>query len=147
MTKTVSLKELKELLRSDKGLKILFAVGAALILLTAIGGLLPKSGSGDGGKDGCTDFAGYEAALEKRLEDILSKIEGIGEVDVMVTLDTACETEYGRNADMISSVTAPKVRGVAVVCGGGDSITVKEKVINAVAGVLGIGVSHISVTR
>ena len=147
MIKTISLKELKELLRSDKGLKILFALGAALILLTAAGGLLPKSAGSDSGKESCTEFSEYEAALEKRLGDILSRIEGVGEVDVMVTLDTACETQYGRNADMISSVTAPKVRGVAVVCGGGDSITVREKVINAVAGVLGIGVSHISVTR
>lgn len=40
----------------------------------------------------------------------------------------------------------PRVRGVAVVCGGADSPTIKEKVVNTIAGVLDIGTSRIYVT-
>ena len=70
----------------------------------------------------------------------------VGEANVMVTLDTSEQTEYGKNADMLLSVTAPKVRGVIVVCEGGNSVSVKEKVIEAVTGVFGISSLRISVS-
>ncbi len=40
----------------------------------------------------------------------------------------------------------PKVRGVAVVCGGADDPIIREKVVNTIAGVLDIGTSRIYVT-
>ncbi len=40
----------------------------------------------------------------------------------------------------------PKVRGVAVICGGAENPAVKEKVVNAVAGVLCISSSRVYVT-
>ena len=48
---------------------------------------------------------------------------------------------------MLISVKAPQVRGVIVVCDGGDNIAVKEKVINAVSGVFGISTTRISVIK
>lgn len=44
------------------------------------------------------------------------------------------------------STVLPKVRGVAVVCGGAQDPTIKEKVVNTVSGVLGIGASRVYVT-
>ncbi|MBQ9383966.1 MAG: hypothetical protein IJT87_06990 [Ruminiclostridium sp.] len=142
--------EVKELLKTDKGVRVILAAGAVLILLIAFGGIF--TGSGSSGRSSkaavsVSDIGKCERELEQRLADILGEIEGVGNVRVMVTLDTSEQTEYGKNADMLISVTAPAVRGVIVVCDGGDSITVKEKVVNAVSGVFGINTLHISVTR
>ena len=150
MKTVIGLGELKELLKSDKAVKAVLFAGALLILFIAFGGLFgskTEKNSDISEETSAVDFTGYEQALEERLEKILSEIEGVGAVDVMVTLDTSEQNEYGKNAGMLLSVTAPRVRGVIVVCDGGDSITVKEKVMNAVSGVFGINSLHISVTR
>lgn len=144
MKAVIGFGELKELLRSDKTVRIILIAGAALILLIAFGGLTGGSRT-DTAEN--ADFTRYELELEKRLCSILSEIEGVGNVRVMVTLDMSEQTEYGKNADMLISVTAPKVRGVIVVCDGGDSVTVKEKVVNAVSGVFGVNTLRISVTK
>ncbi len=147
MKAIIGLGEIKELLKTDKAMKILLAAGAAIILLIALSGLFGKSAQKpDGAGNGVSDLAEYERGLEKRLTEILSRIGGVGEANVMVTLDTSEQTEYGKNADMLLSVTAPKVRGVIVVCEGGDSVSVREKVIEAVTGVFGISSLRISVS-
>ena len=120
MKAIIGLGEIKELLRSEKFIRVILIAGAALILLTALGGLFGKSS----GKDEANGFSAeglteYEHGLEKRLTEILSDIEGVGKASVMITLDTSERTEYGKSSDMLISVTAPKVRGVIVVCEGG----------------------------
>ena len=150
MKAIIGLGEIKELLKTDKAMKILLAAGAAIILLIALSGLFGLSGKKTGASQeasGITasELTEYEHGLEKRLTEILSHIGGVGEASVMVTLDTSGRTEYGKNADMLLSVTAPKVRGVIVVCDGGDSVSVKEKVVEAVTGVFGISSLRISV--
>lgn len=141
--------DIKELLKSSRGIKIAFIVGAALIIMIAFGGVFTGGSRKDTAAQINTadQLSEYENRLEQRLTDILSRIEGVGNVSVMVTLDTSGQTEYGRNADMLLSVTAPEVRGVIVVCDGGDSIAVKAKVYDAVSGVFGINSLHISVTK
>lgn len=149
MKAVIGFGELKELLRSDKGIKMILAAGALLILLIAFGGLFGKSGDKNTSEQtvSTADFEEYESRLEQRLAEILGEIEGVGNIKVMVTLDESSQTDYGKSADMLISVSAPKVRGVIVVCDGGDNITVKEKVINAVSGVCGINTLRISVSR
>ena len=149
MKAVIGFGEIKELIKSEKGIKLIFAAGLILILVIAFSGVFSGSRSKTAvtQRTAAEEFSEYESGLEKRLTEILSEIEGVGSVKVMVTLDTTEQTEYGKNADMLISVTAPKVRGVIVVCDGGDSITVKEKVIDAVSGVFGINTLHISVTR
>ncbi|MBR5088327.1 MAG: hypothetical protein IK093_02760 [Ruminiclostridium sp.] len=146
MKAIIGLGEIKELLKTDKAVKLLLIVGAALILFAALGGLLRR----DTGKSQNTsehDFSSYEQDLENRLCEILSAIDGVGDAKVMVTLDTSERTEYGKSADMQVEVTAPKVRGVIVVCDGGGSVAVRERVVNAVTGVFGISSLRISVAE
>ena len=150
MKAVIGFGEIKELLKSEKGIKIILAVGGLLILVIAFSGVFGRSGGSVRQQDTvgtAEELSEYESRLEQRLTDILSQIEGVGNVRVMVTLENTGQTEYGKNADMRIAVTAPEVRGVIVVCDGGDSITIKEKVINAVSGAFGINTLHISVTR
>lgn len=140
----LSLKELRGFLKDDKKLTVALIVGAALILFLSLSGL--KSGEAEAARP-YEDRSAYEAELEKRLTDILSEIEGIGELSVMVTLDTSEQTEYGKNEDMLLSVKMPQVRGVIVVCGGGDSVVVREKVVRAVTGVFAVSSTRVSVIK
>ena len=141
------LKDVGEIIKSDKSVKIILAAGAALMLLIAFGGFFGGSTKTEETGYSREKLAEYEARLEKRLSDILSEIKGIGKTEVMITLDGAEQTEYGKSKDMLISVKAPQVRGVIVVCEGGDNIAVKEKVINAVSGVFGISTTRISVIK
>lgn len=50
-------------------------------------------------------------------------------------------------AGLVRVVVQPKVRGVGVVCDGGDSMAVKNAVTQCVSAALGIGANCVSVTK
>ncbi|MCL2019284.1 MAG: hypothetical protein FWG70_05925 [Oscillospiraceae bacterium] len=130
MKKLTEIKSVSTLLKNDKAVKIIVAVGFALIFLIMFSDVL-----GDGEKKGTLTDSGTQAAdraeqLEEQLVRIISQIQGVGGVSVMVTLEDSA---------------TDKVRGVAVVCEGGEDIFVKQKVVETVSKVLGISTAKVSV--
>ena len=110
---------------------LLAAMGAALFLL---GGLL-------GGRERQnTDYAGY---LEERTRELCLSIDGVEEVAVFLTLDEARE-ESGMFGETKTGA-APAVRGIAVVCTGGESHRVRATVTDLLSAALGISSNRISV--
>ena len=96
-------------------------IAAALIL-----GILLMLFGGSGG----TSFAGNNtASLEKRVEELCARISGVSDVHVMITVDTDKDT----------------VRGVALVCTGGELPDVKLKLTNLLCALFEIPSSAISV--
>ena len=113
-----------------------------------------------------TDWSGYCRETEERLENILSAIDGVGEVRVMVTVSSTEEYIYAE-AEKISSdkaereiaavkadkgeealvkkVNVPQITGVVAVCSGGNSDRVREDVYRAVTAALGISSSRVYV--
>lgn len=107
----------------------------------------------------------YEKALCEQLENVISQIEGVGKVSIMITFEGTASNEYQTDIDksetdetqktviignkeaLIKSIENPRVAGVLVVCEGGDSLKVKEKVINAVSTVLNISSGRVYVTN
>ncbi len=111
----------------------------------------------------------YEESLENRLEALITNIDGVGECRVMVTLEkddykifakdsyeedsgnkyeyVIVETESGSDDGLVVNSIMPEVRGVAVVCEGGDSAVVKSAVISAVSSVLSVSSAEISVSK
>ncbi|MBQ8623489.1 MAG: hypothetical protein IJ424_03825 [Oscillospiraceae bacterium] len=103
----------------------------------------------------------FKESVEKQLEDIVSKIDGVGRVTVMVTVESTYSYEYvtdrsdsdlktvivGNKEALISKITNPKIVGVLIVCQGGDNVKVKEKIINAVSTVLDIPMSKVYVAK
>ncbi len=139
-------REIGKIFEKDKKYTLIIIAGAAIILLLA---LIP-SGSGKNENVGVLsgeELSKYERTLESRLTEILSEIENIGEIKVMVSLDASARTEYGKNADMLLEMKMPEVRGVIVVCSGGDDIIVCEKVVRAVTGVFAISSTRVSVMK
>ena len=115
------------------------------------------------------ETAKLERELERRLTELLAEIDGVSSPQVMVTMDRTSERVFAEESKIRSgsgenstestlalsgsgkealetSVILPKVRGVAVVCGGAEDIVIREKVVNTAARVLDIKVSQVYVT-
>ena len=79
------------------------------------------------------DF-GMAQTIEQRLSDILSKIRGAGDVDVMVTLSGGAETDEAR-----------QVLGVVVVAQGAKEMAVRMELTDAVRTALDIDAGQVAV--
>lgn len=62
---------------------------------------------GSGSKEQ-TGFREYEEAYQSQLRDILTKIVGVGEVEVLVTIDSSEEIQVERNTNETQQVTNEK---------------------------------------
>lgn len=119
----------------------------------------------------------YRTALEDSLERMISEIAGAGKCRVMITLDCSVEKVYAQNISfesdlyegknkqsdikeyvilksgtsaeggLLVSVIEPRVRGVAVVCEGGDSYLIKTAITDAVTSLFSIGGNKVSVAK
>ncbi len=132
------------------------------------------------GEDGVgyTKLAYYTTDAEKRLEEIISGIDGAGQTKVMITFESSFESVYANNAKIeengAESVSAlaktsekeivlagdrsgaetpvllkelcPRVKGVLVVCEGGDIESVSRGIKQAVAALFGISDGKIFVS-
>lgn len=108
--------------------------------------------------------------LETRLEEALSKIEGAGEVEVLLTQakggrtyyqtdtdqsgqddsrsTTVIVTDSGRNETGLILQTDPaEYRGAVVICQGANNAAVKLAIVEAVANATGLSSDKISVIK
>ena len=102
-------------------------------------------------------------SMEERLEDILRRIDGAGEVAVMLTeaggeeiiyqtdgeqADTVLVTDADRSEQgLVRTREPPTYRGAIVVSTGADSPTVRLALVEAVANVTGLGTDRITVLK
>ena len=106
------------------------------------------------------DVDTYTYTLEKKLEQTINLIDGVNNASVMITLESGNEYVYASDDTEVSQkhvivdnglvcVTEklPKIRGVAVVCDGGNSSAIKTKITELVCSVLGIYSNCIYVTE
>lgn len=117
------------------------------------------------------------ADIERRLSELLSKVEGAGQVSVMVYADTGSEqvpayndvqdTRNDERADgksleisetrqlalagtdepVILKVIIPQIKGVVVVAEGADDILIKAQLNNAVCTLLGIPEHRVQILK
>lgn len=89
----------KSLFAGEKGKKILIFGAAAVIVLLLLSSVThsTKNASSTERIEISEDAAKIEQTLEQRLEGLLGKIEGVGAVSVMVTLDRSSETLFEKD--------------------------------------------------
>lgn len=128
-----------------KLLTILFVAVIALLLFDVL------TQSKDGRRqivdmDGGTEYTEETLATmeERRLEEILSQMKGVGDTNVMITYQNEEEPDpvFSSNAN---SNKSRKVEGVIVAAEGAGDIIAKNNIINAVATVYNIPVSNVVV--
>ena len=128
---------------SDKRVvKAAVIVGIAAILLIGASSLFARSRS-----ERTADPAAYAERTENRLLEIVSQIDGVGDAKIFLTMDNSGENVYLKNSDTKTESIEPKVRGVVVVCEGGDNPLVVAHVMDAVTKALDISSDKVCVTK
>ncbi len=188
MFETKKLKDkTKSFFQNDKKVKILAAVLIAGIVLIALSEFWP-SGSRSKAKQDSQDTKAtqqYTQELEDKIKGIVGSISGVGDLKVLVTLESSEETVYaqetktsvdstqdamnqngktqlkesteqkyllvegedGKKQALVKTTKEPAVKGIVIVCEGGDRTAVKAEVIDAVTTALDISSSRVCVTK
>ena len=88
-------RELLAKVDKTKLIVILGAVGVLLIFLSSLGGKSKKGSSPSAGSSSAAvSQEAYVSQTQKDLTDILQKVQGVGRVEVMVTLERSSESQY-----------------------------------------------------
>ena len=103
-----------------------------------------------------------EQNISEELTRILSKIEGVGKVEVMLTLAVGEQAVYETDEDgdvviitdadrtesgLIHEIHGPIYQGAIVVCQGADRASVRLAIVEAVSNVTGLAFDRISVLK
>lgn len=165
MDRIKALQKIKELF--DK-----YKYAAAVLLLGLFLMLLPKP-SDNLKQPEIPEEPGATTNFADELEEILSKIEGVGKVDVLVTESSGAETIYQLNEDRDSTTDSESLRletviisgtdrgeyglvrqenppgylGALIVCEGADRPSVRLAVVEAVSGITGIPSDRVTVLK
>lgn len=113
----------------------------------------------------------YTLNLERRLAEIIEKMDGVSEVSVMITLERGIEHKYAKESSsanisgaggtdvfrlqtssdgdtqpILIATDSPIVKGVSVVCRGAEGTVMQNKIISLVASTLNLNRNQIYVT-
>ena len=102
----------------------------------------------------------YKNDLEVNLEHIIKSISGIDNVDVLITIESGSEYVYASddadtsekhvivdNSLVVVKKNLPIIKGVAVVCSGGNKTETKVKITELLCSVLDLSTTRIYVTE
>ena len=136
-----------------------------VVLLGVVLMLLPAGGKDAGEEESSPTRTQQIIDLSDQLEGILSQIQGVGKVQVMLTLKSGETIHYQTDVNgektetvilsgtdrvetgLILRSDPPEYRGAIVVCQGADSPAVRLSIIEAVSKVTGLGTDRISVLK
>ncbi|MGN0447541.1 MAG: stage III sporulation protein AG [Acutalibacteraceae bacterium] len=157
-------------LKNDKKALITVFIGLFGMLLILLSEL-PDIKKDDTSVKDMSNLTQSVKSLQNEVEDLLSKIDGAGKVDVLLTFEEGEEKIFAKNTEeksngqqenestqsyitvesgdgedgLLLKVIYPKVRGVAVVCTGGNDIRVKSEITALLSALFDIGSNRISV--
>lgn len=105
----------------------------AALLLVGFVLLIAGDSSGSSSSEALTD----EEKLEKRLEELCSSVDGVGQCKVMVSCTTVGKS-YGSSGTL-------KAESVVILCRGGGSEKVKRELTELMISLLGIGANRVKI--
>ncbi|MBR1749672.1 MAG: stage III sporulation protein AG [Ruminococcus sp.] len=175
------IKKLSDIIKRADRKKLIVFLGFAGMFLILLSELIPESSDNRSVVENIpsadlNDSDMYKSQLENELKGILSNISGVGDTQIMLTLDGTTEYIYaeeletdkdtsdtskkensrskivitekgGEKNALIKKIKKPQVMGVLIACSGGDDIHIKEQVIGAVSAVLGIPAGKVCVLK
>lgn len=169
---------INKLKNSPNKIRIAMVMGIAGMILIMISEIIPdkkRTPEPESKSETTSDEADtFRKSTENELRSLLEKIEGVGECEVMVSVEGTTEYVYAQNisrytdedADrksdkldeniviienssgrqaLVRRVIRPQISGVVVVCEGGGDIRVNERVLKAVSTALNISSGRVCV--
>ena len=140
-----------------------------LVLVVGLALLLIPTGKKEGSSSPIPTQAVQSIDMTTELTAILSQIQGVGKVQVLLTVATGAHTIYHSDENstdtsvrletviitdsqrneqaLVSQVVPPTYRGAIIVCQGADSPAVKLAIVEAVSRATGLGADSISVLK
>ncbi|MFY9382141.1 MAG: hypothetical protein WBI55_05445 [Eubacteriales bacterium] len=142
---------------------IVFLVAAGILLLAADLIFIRGSSDKNKGNISATVYTAYTEELERRVRDICDKVAGVSNVSVLLTLESSNEYVYAENSSgasvydylvingkdgeepvLIKEIYA-SVRGIAIVCDGGDSAKIKATLTELLSSAFNLPTNKISI--
>lgn len=167
------MEKLRDISKKPIFLKAAMAVGVLAIVLILIsdlsGGKDKKSEMSEENVPVAFGYSDvYADSMDTKLCEILTSIEGVGKAQVMLTVSSTEEYVYAETVKrgtsqaensyviidkgsqkeaLVKKVNNPTIKGVVIVCEGGDDPRVCEKIYKAVSTALDISTSKIYVAE
>ncbi len=170
---TDKFKALYEKIKKVKHIQIYIAIGLAVIIALIYFSTVfnkPKESSSTKDDNISKEFSSsleYVDYLENKLENVLTKVKGAGDVEVIITLEkgfeyvyvTEEETRTTSNGTTVTTSTVvlvdgqpvleeeiyPIISGLVVVASGADNINVKMNILSVIQTVIDIDNSKINI--
>ena len=164
---------------SDKTVKLITFIGIAAMILILLSELIPKSSdsvkeNAETAEKPVCSVSEYAAGTEKKLKELLSEIKGVGDAELILSVEGSEEYVYaeeletssekgekdssekyknklfisehnGSREAVVRKIINPRFNGALVICEGGGDPLVKERVIKAVSAALDLPTSKICV--
>ncbi|MBP3431743.1 MAG: hypothetical protein J6K39_02695 [Clostridia bacterium] len=167
------LKSFWEKLKSIKHIQIVLPLVIALVLCVIYFSFVGGAEDDNSQQNSTEEFSStveYVDILENKLCSVLSKISGVGETNVIITLESGFSYEYATDSETKTTVsggnettiktetlilvsnqpvvvkeTYPVIKGVVVVAKGAEDFSVKMNIMQAVETVLEIDSKNITI--
>ena len=172
----MEIQNLIDKIRQDKKLMFIFILGfIGVLMLVFMNSYSKKESAKNITEAETTSIVGstydMEKLLEKKLEDVISEINGAGKTKAVVSVSSSGEYVYAKNvkkendndsvsedseiviyesqngtdAGLVISIRSPDIIGVAIICEGGESSVVKAEITKLVTSLFGIGSDRVYV--
>ncbi len=157
-------------LKNDKKAMLILIIGLAGMLLILFSDTSSKIKADEtASSNDNTIYSEYE--LSRQVENLIENIDGAGKCKAMITYNCYEETVYAQNQNeslqpdgakdfageyivigsnnneegLALKIIMPEIKGVAIVCSGGDNPLVKEQIISSLSALFNISTNRISV--
>lgn len=136
------LKDIKKLIRGGN-------IKTVIIVIGLLGLVLIFLSSFNQNKSDPTSYNvnDYRLETQQSLSEMLSRIEGVGSVNVLLTIENSVEGVYLDNNSTKTKEIEPVIRGVVVACEGGDDPIISARALDAVTKALNISSSKVCITK
>lgn len=124
-----------------KWLLLAAVLGVALFWLSGVFGTEQKEPAAG------FSVSDYRAATQKDLERLLAQIEGAGKTRVLLTMENSAEYVYLENGTTKTKEIQPRIRGVLVLCEGGNDPVTIGRVTEAVTKALDISTAKVCIEK
>ncbi len=167
------MKDVWEKFKNIKHIQIVCAVVVALVLCVAYFALWGGSKDDSKAENSTEEFSSaeeYVSSLENKLCNVLSKISGVGEVSVVITLESGFTFEYATDKETNTVVSGgtetsittetvilvsgepvvikqnyPVIKGVVIVAKGAENFSVKMDILSATQTALQVDQQNITI--